>query len=180
MPELTAQLFRDYFGGSWSGKITKNGEFQREIIFNWPSAFERFSSLGTEEGLLVPPYGGAIDDTKQIAMAGWRADLHRWCHVWHNEFGGYGEVHWTSQDVIDGITVIYGFAQECKQETDDVTNHIVICELIDPDNFKYTIQSFRKGETTIVARRLRTAEELNTLLKKQTRTIRNFKEFKTM
>lgn len=180
MPELTAKLFRDYFGGSWSGKITKNGEFQREIIFNWPSAFGKLSSIGTEDGLLVQPYGGALDDTKQIAMAGWRADVRRWCHVWHNEFGGYGEVQWTSHENVNGLTILYGFGHECKQEPDDPTDHIVMCEMFDHDNFKYTIQSFRKGETIIVARRLRTAEELNTLLENQTQTILNITELKTM
>ena len=38
MAELTAKLFRDFFGGSWCGKITRNGEFQREVVFNWPEA----------------------------------------------------------------------------------------------------------------------------------------------
>lgn len=42
MTELTANLFRDLFDGCWSGKITKNGEFQREIIFNWPKAFGQY------------------------------------------------------------------------------------------------------------------------------------------
>ena len=180
MPELTAKLFRDYFGGSWSGKITKNGEFQREIIFNWPSAFGKFSSIGYEEGLTVQSYGGALDDTKQIAVVGWRADVRRWCHVWHNEFGGYGEIQWTSHEKVNGITILYGFAHEIKQETDDPTDHIVMCEMYDHDNFKYTIQSFRKGTTEIVAQRLRTAEEFNVLLEKQTQTILNIEELKVM
>jgi hypothetical protein len=176
MAELTAKLFRDYFSGSWMGRITKNGEFQREIIFNWPKAFEKFSSLGTVEGLMVPSYGGALDDTKQIAVAGWRSDMHRWVHFWHNEFGGYGEVQWTSQDVVNGITVLYGFGHECKQETDDPTEHIVMCEMLDQNNFKYTIRSFRKGVTEIVARRIRTAKELKTLMGKQTEKVKNFSE----
>jgi hypothetical protein len=176
MAALTAKLFRDYFGGSWSGKITKNGEFQREIIFNWPKAFEKFSSLGTGEGLVVPSYGGVLDDTNQIAVAGWHSDTHRWVHFWHNEFGGYGEVQWTSQDVVNGITVLYGFGHESKQETDDPTDHIVMCEMIDQDNFKYTIRSFRKGVTEIVARRIRTANELNALLEKQSEKVQSFSE----
>lgn len=176
MPELTAKLFRDYFGGSWSGKITKNGEFQREIVFNWPEAFGKFSSLGTEAGLLVPPYGGALDDTKQVAVAGWRSDIHRWGHVWHNEYGGNGEVQWTSQDVVNGVTVIYGFGHECKQECDDPTYNIVMCEMFDQDNFKYYIQSFRKGLVEIVARRIRTGKELNALLEKQASSAVSFAE----
>ncbi len=174
MAELTAKLFREYFGGSWSGKITKNGEFQREIIFNWPEAFGKYSSLGTEAGLPVPPYSGALDDTKQVSIAGWKADVRRWSHVWHNEFGGYGEVQWTSQELINNVTVIYGFGHECKQETDDPTEHIVRCEMFDQDNFRYSIQSFRKGLVEIDARRIRTAKELNTLLEKQADTVISF------
>ena len=146
MAELTAKLFRDFFGGSWSGKITKNGEFQREMVFNWPEAFGKFSSLGTEAGLMVPPYGaGILDDTRQVAISGWRSDIRRWGHLWHNEFGGYGEIQWTSQEIVNGITVIYGFCHECKQECDDPTDHIVMCEIFDQDNFKYTSRVSGKG-----------------------------------
>ena len=161
MAHLTAKLFRDYFGGSWSGRITKNGEFQREVVFNWPELNGEFSSLGTEPGLVVPPNGGVLDDTRQIIVAGWRSDIRRWSHVWHNEFGGYGELQWTSQDIVNGITVIYGFGHECKQEGDDPTDHIAMCEMFDQDNFKYTLQSFRKGLVEIAAQRIRNAKELN-------------------
>jgi hypothetical protein len=176
MAKLTAKLFRDYFGGSWSGKITKNGEFQREIVFNWPAPFESFSSLGTEVGLIVPPDGGVLDNTRQVSIAGWRSDIHRWGNVWHNEFGGYGEVQWTSQDIVDGKTVIYGFGHECKQETDDPTDHIVKCEMTDQDNFKYTISSFRKGLVEIEARRIRTGKELKGIMEKQAGNVPGFSE----
>ena len=176
MAELTGKLFRDYFGGSWSGRINKNSEFQREIVFNWPELGGKFSSLGTEPGLMVPPGPGIADDTRQVAIAGWRSDIRRWGHVWHNEFGGYGEVQWTSQDEVNGITVLFGFGHECKQESDDPTDHIVMCEIYDHDNFKYTIRSFRKGLTEIVARRIRTGNELNELLKKQAQKIISFTE----
>jgi len=176
MAALTAKIFRDYFGGSWSGRITKNGEFNREIVFNWPVAFGKFSSIGTEEGWTVPPNRGTLDDTPQVAIAGWRSDLCRWTHCWHNEFGGYGEIHWTSQDAVNGITVLYGYCHECKQETDDPTDHIIKCEMYDSDNFKYTIQSFRKGLVEIVARRIKTGKELNELLKKQADSIKSFAE----
>lgn len=176
MATQTAKLFRNYFSGCWSGRIFKNGDFQREIIFNWPETNGNFSFLGTGEGLIVPPGSGMLDNTKQVSIAGWRNDTKRWCCKWFNEFGGYGELQWTSQDVINGITVIYGSLHECKQEVDDPTEHVVMCELIDQDNFKYTISSFRKGVTKIVARRLRTAEELNELLEKQTCTLINIKE----
>jgi hypothetical protein len=167
MAALTAKLFRDYFGGSWSGNITKNGEFQREIIFNWPKAFEKFSSIGTESGLFVPPHSGGLDDTRQVAISGWRSDTRRWYAQWYNEFGGYGELQWISQDEVNGVTVLHGSLHECKQESDDPTDHVAICEIYDHDNFKYTIQSLRKGLTEITAKRVRAGEELNALMEKQ-------------
>jgi hypothetical protein len=167
MAELTAKLFRDYFGGSWSGRITKNGEFQREIIFNWPAAFGKFSSFGTEPGMIVPPGLNVQDNTRQLAISGWRGDTRRWHSYWHNEFGGYGELQWISQEEVNGIIMLHGSLHECKQEGDDPTDHIVMCEMYDHDNFKYTIRSFRKGVTEIVAKRIYTANELQELLKKR-------------
>jgi hypothetical protein len=176
MAELTAELFRDYFGGSWSGKISRNSEFQREVIFNWPELGGKNSSLGTEQGLIVPPGGGVLDDTLQVYISGWRHDMRRWVSLWHNEFGGYGEIQWTSQEVIRGVTVIYGFCHECKQECDDPTDHIIRCEILDRDNFKYTIRSFRKGILEIAARRIRTAQELNSMMQKQAGSAISFPE----
>jgi len=180
MSELTANIFRDYFSGSWSGKITKNGEFQREIIFNWPEVFGKFSSIGIDEGMIVPPGFGIQDNTRQVAISGWRSDTHRWCAQWYNEFGGYGELQFTSQDVIDGVTVLHGSLHECKQESDDPTDHIAMCEMYDQDNFKYSTRSFRKGLVEIVARRIRTAKELNELLEKQAHTVVSFNEISEM
>lgn len=176
MAELTAQIFRDVFGGSWLGKIYKDGEFQREVIFNWPELSGKFSSLGTDTGQIMPPGIGILDNTRQVAISGWRSDIRRWGHVWYNEFGGYGELQWTSAEVVDKVTILYGFCHECKQECDDPTDHITMCEIYDLDNFKYTIKSFRKGLLEIVARRTRTGKELNRLLKKQTEGIINFTE----
>jgi hypothetical protein len=176
MAELTAKLFRDSFGGSWSGKVTRNGEFQREVVFNWPELSGKFSSLGTEAGLIVPAGTGVLDNTRQVSISGWRHDVKRWVQLWHNEFGGYGEIQWTSQEVLNEVTVLYGFIHECKQETDDMTDHIVRCELFDHDNFKYTIRSFRKGILEIAARRIRSAKELNALLEKQANTSIRFPE----
>jgi hypothetical protein len=174
--ELTAKIFRDIFGGSWSGRISKDGEFQREVVFNWPELGGKFSSLGTESGLIVPPGGGILDNTKQVSISGWRSDIRRWCHQWYNEFGGYGELQWSSQEVIDNVTILYGFGHECKQETDDPTDHIAMCELYDKDNFKFTIRSLRKGLLEIVARRIRTGKELDVLLKKQAKGVISFTE----
>lgn len=176
MAELTAKIFRDYFGGSWTGRITKNGEFQREIIFNWPEAFGKFSSIGAVAGMVVPPGMGVQDDTRQIAVSGWRSDVRRWYAHWYNEFGGYGELQWISQEVIEGRTFLYGSLHECKQEGDDPTDHNATCEMVDQDNFNYTIQSFRKGLVEIVARRIRTGKELNSLLEKQAGKLVDFSE----
>jgi hypothetical protein len=180
MSELTAKLFRDFFGGSWTGRVTRNGEFQREIVFNWPELSCNNSSLGTEPGLIVPEGAGVLDDTRQVSIAGWRHDLRRWTHVWHNEFGGYGEIQWTSGDVVNDIQVLYGYCHECKQESDDPTDHIIMCELLDNNNFRYNIQSFRKGTLEIIARRIRTAKELNYLLEKQAKRAVSFQELLRM
>jgi len=176
MPELTANIFRDFFGGSWSGRISRNGEFQREVVFNWPELSGRESCIGTESGFIVPEGAGVLDDTRQVSISGWRQDVRRWSQVWHNEFGGYGEIQWTSKDLVNDITVLYGYCHECKQESDDPTDHIIMCELSDNDNFRYTLQSFRKGILEIVARRIRTAKELNGLLKKQADSAKIFTE----
>ena len=150
------------------------------MVFNWPELSGSQSSLGTESGLIVPAGAGVLDDTRQVSISGWRQDVRRWSQVWHNEFGGYGEIQWTSQDLVNDITVLYGFCHECKQECDDPTDHIIMCELFDYDSFRYTLQSFRKGILEIVARRIRTAEELNELLQKQADSAKSFSEMLTL
>ena len=80
------------------------------------------------------------------------------------------------QETVNGINVLYGFCHECKQECDDPTDHTVMCEIMDKDRFRYTLQSFRKGILEIVARRIRTAKELNAMLEKQAHTALNFSE----
>ena len=72
--------------------------------------------------------------------------------------------------------MLYGFIHECKQETDDPTDHIVMCEMYNQDNFKYTINSFKKGLTEISATRIRTRDELKEIMEKQTREVSDFTE----
>lgn len=175
MAQLTPELFRDYFGGSWSGKVSKDGEFQRVIVFNWPEAFGKYSSFGTEAGMIVPQGLSVQDDTRQIAISGWRSDIRRWYSHWYNEYGGFGELQWVSQHVVEGITILHGILNECKQESDDPTLHIARCELYDQDHFRYSIQSSSKGLTEIVATRIQTSKELTELLKKQTKSAKRFK-----
>ena len=160
MAALNAQLFRDYFSGSWIGSLSKNGEFLRHVTFNWPSTSGNYSSIGAESGLIVPTNTGALSNTNQISIAGWRSDLKQWCAVWYNEFGGYGELKWTSKEIENGKTTIFGTVHECKQEGDDPTDHSAICELIDEKRFKYSIHSFRKGLLEISASKILTDEEL--------------------
>lgn len=168
MAELDAKLFRDYFGGSWLGRMKRDGVYLRDIVFNWPRAFEVFSAIGTEEHLMVPEGTGFYDDSRSVIVSGWRHDLNRWSISWYNEYGGYGEMHWTSCELLDGKHVLYGYGHECKQETDETTDHIIKCEMIDQDHFKYTLQSFKKGRIEIRAERTRTAEQL----KEQMRAVR--------
>ena len=167
MAELTASLFRNYFGGSWLGEISRNGQYLREIEFNWPIAFGKYSSIGTEEGFMVPMGVGFLDNTKNVTVSGWRQDSKKWCISWYNAFGGYGEMQWTSQELVLGVKYLYGFGRECKQESNDITEHIIQCEMTDQNNFKYTLQSFKKGMIEIKAQRIRTAEELRVLMESE-------------
>lgn len=169
MAELTADLFRDYFAGSWVAQVFRTGEYLRDVEFNWPQAFGSYSAIGSEEGSKVPSGVGFHDDSNKIAVAGWRHDTKRWYMSWYNEFGGYGEMQWASQEMVNGVKVLYGFGHECKQESDDITNHIISCEMTDQNNFKYAIRSFKKGLIEIKAKRIRTSEELKTMIKKMTR-----------
>jgi len=171
MAELDAKLFRNYFGGSWLGSIKRNGEYSRDIVFNWPEAFGQFSAIGTEENTIALPGGGFYDDTKKVVTSGWRKDVKRWIISWYNEFGGYGEMQWTSYEVVDNIKVIYGYGHECKQESDDPVDYIILCEMTDENNFKYILQSFRKGTIEIMAKRIRTSRELHKLVKDQAKGV---------
>ena len=165
--ELTANIFRDYFGGCWQGKIIKNGQFQREIVFNWPIAFGKFSSIGTEEGFKVLSGNGFIDDTDKIAISGWQPETKRWVCSWFNKFGGYGEIQWRSQDIVNDVRVLYGILHECKQESEMPTEHIIICEMFNQKKFKFTIRSFEKGTIEIDAKRIKTAKALHAIMKDQ-------------
>jgi hypothetical protein len=176
MAVMTPNIFRDVFSGSWSGRISRDKEFQREVIFNWPEMSGKFSSIGTEPGSVVPEGGGILDNTRQVAISGWRSDIRRWGHVWYNEFGGYGDLQWTSSEVIDNVTNLYGICHECKQENSDPVDSIALCELYDKDNFRLTLMSFRRGLLEIVARRIRTGEELNKLLKNQSEGVLGISE----
>jgi len=75
-----------------------------------------------------------------------------------------------------GITILYGFVHECKQESDDPTEHIVMCEMYDDNNFKYTIRSFRKGLLEIDASSISTAKKFNALFKKQANTVKTISQ----
>lgn len=165
MALLEAKLFRNYFGGTWEGRIERDGVYLREIVFNWPRAFELFSAFGTAEDTIAPRGAGFYDDSRKVLVSGWRNDLKRWSITWYNEYGGYGEMHWTSYEVQEGKNILYGYGHECKQESDEPTDHILKCEMFDQDNFKYSLRSFKKGLIEIHAKRTRTAEQLRELMR---------------
>jgi len=165
--ELTANIFRDYFGGCWLGKIIKNGQFHREIVFNWPIAFGKFASIGTEEGQKVLSGGGFFDDTYKIIISGWQPDTKRWLCSWFNKYGGYGEIQWRSQDIINNVKVLYGIVHECKQESETPTDHTIFCEMFNLNTFKFTMNSFEKGVIELKAKRLKTAKALHAIMKDQ-------------
>jgi hypothetical protein len=168
MAELTSSFFRNYFAGSWLARIVVNGQYLRNIEFNWPEAFSgKYASIGTEEGFVAPPGIGFYDNTRKVEIAGWRQDLKRWSVIWYNEYGGYGEMHWTSQEYVNGFLFLHGFGLEFKQEGDEPTEHILQCEITDKNNFKSSLRSFKKGTIEIKAKRIRTAQELRMLTKKE-------------
>ena len=75
MAELTANIFRDTFGGSWSGIITRNGELKRTGGFQLAGTQWKIFISGDRDRIDGPPGGGVLDDTRQVAISGWRPDI---------------------------------------------------------------------------------------------------------
>ncbi|MBK9528478.1 MAG: hypothetical protein IPO41_09215 [Acidobacteria bacterium] len=160
MAELNAKLIRDYFGGRWSCTTYKNGELVRENAVDIKGSPERPGGIGEIAfGILALGFA-SVDEHDQLAIAGWHSDINRWCDRCYNEAGGYSEHSWTSQGEINGVTVLYGTVHVCEKEGDDPADYIAMCELLDQDNFRYTIQSYQKGIVEIVANRVTTGEAL--------------------
>jgi len=152
--ELDAKLIRDYFGGRWTCTTYKNGELVRENAVEIKGSPEKPGGIGEIAfGMLALGFA-SVDEHDQLAIAGWHSDINRWCDRCYNEAGGYSEHSWTSQGEINGVTVLYGTVHVCEKEGDDPADYIAMCELLDRDNFKYTIQSYKKGIVEIVANRV--------------------------
>ena len=115
---------------------------------------------GCSNTFWISPGLGTPDVPVQAAIAGWHSDIDAWCDRWYNEFGGYGELCWTSQGVVNGVKVLFGTVHECEKEGDDPADYIAMCELSDQDNFKYTIQSYTKGILEVEGVRVRTPKKL--------------------
>lgn len=158
MAKLNAKLLRGYFGGNWVCTTYKNGEFVRENAVNFKGNPEKPGELGSIAFQILQLGMDSINGSEQLAIAGWHGDIHTWCGRCYNEAGGYSELNWTSQGEINGATVLYGTVHVCEKEGDDPADYIAMCELLDEDNFRYTIQSYRKGIVEIVASRVEKTE----------------------
>ena len=161
MAELTEKLIREYFKGSWSGKVFINGGFTHEIAFNWTEESIQYSvpNIKLEWRLVTDGINKSDKNNRIIAI--WRSDKCTWINIWNNESGGFSELRWTSQEEVNGITVLYGFLHERKTDKEIPTEHIAMCELQDKQNFKYTILSYRKGILEMVAKRTGISDEMN-------------------
>lgn len=156
MAELNAKLLRDYFKGSWACTTYKNGELVREKAVDFKESPDKPCGTGATAFRILALGFASVDEQDQLAIAGWHSDINRWCDRCYNEFGGYSELNWTSQGEINGVTVLYGTVHVCEKEGDDPADYIAMCELLDQDHFRYTIQSYRKGIVEITANRVST------------------------
>lgn len=167
MAELTTKLVRDYFAGSWSCQVFINGELKHELEFNWTEELSKCSVPRLKvEWWLLTDNGEKEEKSNQVVLA-WRGDKRSWVNMWYNESGGYSEQQWTSQEEVNGITVLYGSLRERTTDGGLPTEHIAMCELTDQNSFKYTILSYRKGILEMVAKRTCTDEKANRIAEKQ-------------
>jgi hypothetical protein len=101
---------------------------------------------------VAPAEGGGVqDNVRQVAIAGWRSDIKRWCDPWYNEKGGCGELQWTS---VVGDT-LYGFCHDIPEEDADPIEWTASCKLVDHDNFIYKLVGVQKGTVEVVAKRVK-------------------------
>jgi hypothetical protein len=167
MAELTTKLVRDYFAGSWSCQVFINGELDHELEFKCTEESGKYFVPRVKlDWWLLSNKQEKEEKSNQVVVA-WRSDKRSWVNMWYNESGGYNELRWTSQEEVNGVTVLYGSL--CERITDGglPTEHIAMCELIDQNNFKYTILSYRKGILEMIAKRTSTDNEMTALTEKQ-------------
>jgi hypothetical protein len=161
MAELTTKLVSEYFAGSWSGQVFINGELNHKIEFKWTEESSRHSVPNVKLEWCMLPYSEDKEEKNNQIIVTWRGDKLSWVNMWYNESGGYSELQWTSQEVVNGITVLYGSLRERTTYGGLPTEHIAMCELNNQNNFKYTILSYRKGILEMVAKRTGTARVVN-------------------
>lgn len=167
MAELTTKLVRDYFAGSWTCQVFINGELNHELEFKWTEESGICSVPRVKlDWWLLSDRQDNEEKCNQIVVA-WRSDKRSWVNMWYNESGGYSEQQWTSQEEVNGVTVLYGSLRERTTNGGLPTEHIAMCELTDQNNFKYTILSYRKGILEMLAKRNLTPDEMNTITEKQ-------------
>jgi hypothetical protein len=171
MAELTKKLVTDYFAGIWSCQVFINGELTYDIGFKLTEESGKFSVPSVKlEYWLLPDSGNKQEKNNQVIVA-WRSDKLSWVNMWYNESGGYSEQQWTSQEEVNGITVLYGSLRERTTDGGLPTEYIAMCELTNRDNFKYTTLSYRKGILEMVAKRTGTIHEMDTITDKQKKMV---------
>lgn len=170
MAELTSKLVSDYFAGTWICKVYINGELKYDLELRFTEESGKYSVHGVKLNFWFSTVNGDKGENKQI-IVNWRSDKLSWVNMWYNESGGYSEQQWTSQEEVNGITVLYGSLRERTAEGGLPTEHIAMCELKDENNFKYTILSYRKGILEMVAKRTGTVREINVIQAKRDETV---------
>jgi hypothetical protein len=167
MAELTTKLVRDYFAGSWSCQVFINGELDHEIEFKWTEEYSKYSVPRIKLDWWHLSDRKNKEEKNNHIIVAWRSDTRSWVNMWYNESGGYNELRWTSQEEVNGVTVLYGSLRERTSDGGLPTEHIAMCELTGKNNFKYTILSYRKGILEMVAKRTVTPDDMNTITEKQ-------------
>lgn len=171
MAELTKKLIADYFAGNWSCQVFINGEVNHKVEFRWSEEYVKFSAPRIKSEWWLLSESGEKEGKSNPVVVAWRSDKRSWVNMWHNESGGYSEQQWTSQNEVNGITVLYGSLRERTTDGGLPTEHIAMCELKDENNFKYTILSYRKGILEMVAKRTGTVREINVIQAKRDETV---------
>ena len=166
MADITSKLVSDYFAVNWTCEIFINGEHQNnlEFICEEESSKSAVPRVNLTWCLLSENHNKVAKDNQIMVV--WRSDLRCWVNMWYNESGGYNELQWTSQEEVNGRTVLYGYLLERLSDGGAPTEHIAMCELNSQNSFKYTILSNRKGILKLMAKRTGGLYVMNSIAKK--------------
>lgn len=167
MADITAKLVSDYFTGNWACEIFINGEHHNNLEFlcEEESGKSGVPHVKLTWWLLSDNHNLEAKDNQIIVV--WRSDLRCWVNMWYNESGGYNELQWTSQEEVNGNTVLYGYLLERLPEGGFPNEYIAMCELQDQNSFKYTILSYRKGILEMFAKRTGGHVVMNSMAKEE-------------